>query len=104
MLPMEFESPQLSPPSLLERISSRVNLRYLLAGIFAVLLLLLFSARRGTDTHPPPPFQLPSDSTLWDHRAEAVKGAFRHAYAGYERLAFPHDELRPVSGTWDDKA
>ncbi|KAI0734035.1 glycoside hydrolase [Fomitopsis betulina] len=39
----------------------------------------------------------------WKQRAEAVKDAFRHAYAGYERHAKPHDELKPLTnGTKDN--
>lgn len=39
----------------------------------------------------------------WKQRAEAVKGAFRHAYAGYERHAKPHDELKPLTNGTKDK-
>ncbi|KAG9312664.1 glycoside hydrolase family 47 protein [Chiua virens] len=34
---------------------------------------------------------------IWAERAAQVKDAFRHAYNGYEKLAFPHDELLPLS-------
>lgn len=30
-------------------------------------------------------------------KADAVKEAFQHAWDGYIKYAFPHDELRPVS-------
>lgn len=30
-------------------------------------------------------------------KANAVKEAFQHAWDGYTKYAFPHDELRPVS-------
>jgi hypothetical protein len=32
-----------------------------------------------------------------DHRKEAVRDAFLHAWKGYETYAFGHDEIRPVS-------
>ncbi|KAI9453039.1 seven-hairpin glycosidase [Lactarius psammicola] len=34
---------------------------------------------------------------LWAQRADAVRGAFLHAYQGYLTHAAPHDELRPLS-------
>ncbi|KAF9218511.1 glycoside hydrolase family 47 protein [Gyrodon lividus] len=44
-------------------------------------------------------FWPPETPETWAERAVQVKSAFLHAYHGYERLAFPHDELRPVSNT-----
>lgn len=35
-------------------------------------------------------------------RADAVKEAFQHAWDGYMKYAFPHDELHPVSNTYGD--
>lgn len=32
-----------------------------------------------------------------EFRANAVKEAFQHAWDGYKKYAFPHDELHPVS-------
>lgn len=58
----------------------------------------------------PPPFPtlpvppVPSDPNLWRQRAEQVKGAFVRSYGVYEQTAFPHDELRPVSGGTKDKS
>jgi mannosyl-oligosaccharide alpha-1,2-mannosidase len=40
---------------------------------------------------------------VWATRAEEVKNAFRHAYAGYQKHAAPHDELTPVSGGYRDR-
>lgn len=34
---------------------------------------------------------------IWAERAAQVKNAFLDAYHGYERYAFPHDELAPLS-------
>ena len=33
---------------------------------------------------------------------ETVREMFTHAYDGYMRYAFPHDELKPLSRTWTD--
>ncbi|KAN0117545.1 glycoside hydrolase family 47 protein [Hyaloscypha variabilis] len=35
-------------------------------------------------------------------RADAVKAAFVHAWTGYKKYAFPHDELHPVSNSFSD--
>lgn len=48
-------------------------------------------------------FWPPETPEIWADRAAQVKKAFRHAYHGYERHAFPHDELRPVSNAAIDK-
>lgn len=34
---------------------------------------------------------------LFSFRAHAVEEGFRHAWHGYMKYAFPHDELHPVS-------
>lgn len=39
----------------------------------------------------------PTSEKEWERRARAVKLAFLDAYYSYERIAFPHDELRPIS-------
>ncbi|KAH7930222.1 glycoside hydrolase family 47 protein [Leucogyrophana mollusca] len=39
----------------------------------------------------------PETSKVWSDRALQVKNAFLHAYHGYERYAFPHDELKPLT-------
>lgn len=65
--------------------------------------------QRGRHGHrPPPPPRLrpyppPHAQTIWQSRAEEVKGAFVHAYSGYLRYAALHDELLPVSNTAVDK-
>ena len=33
---------------------------------------------------------------------EKVREMFTHAYDGYMRYAFPHDELKPLSRSWTD--
>lgn len=35
-------------------------------------------------------------------KADAVKEAFQHAWDGYQKYAFPHDELHPVSNGFGD--
>ena len=35
-------------------------------------------------------------------KADAVKEAFQHAWNGYVKYAFPHDELHPVSNGYGD--
>ncbi|CCM00756.1 uncharacterized protein FIBRA_02796 [Fibroporia radiculosa] len=43
--------------------------------------------------------QIPTPPEVWQRRTEQVKQAFRHAYAGYERHAMPHDELLPLTNS-----
>jgi hypothetical protein len=35
-------------------------------------------------------------------RSDAVREAFRFAWTGYKKYAFPHDELHPVSNGYGD--
>lgn len=35
-------------------------------------------------------------------KAEAVQEAFQHAWDGYVKYAFPHDELHPMSNGYGD--
>lgn len=35
-------------------------------------------------------------------RADAIREAFQHAWNGYTKYAFPHDELHPVSNGHGD--
>lgn len=35
-------------------------------------------------------------------KADAVKEAFQHAWDGYMKYAYPHDELHPVSNGYGD--
>ncbi len=37
-----------------------------------------------------------------DHMREFVREMFHHAYDNYMKYAFPHDELKPISGTYTD--
>lgn len=50
------------------------------------------------ERHPRPrPYPPPHPHTIWQERAEQVKGAFLHAYDGYLKYAASHDELLPLS-------
>ncbi len=53
----------------------------------------------------PFPDHHPSETNdpLWSARADEVVKEFIHAYQAYERHAFPHDELQPLSKTSIDK-
>jgi len=44
----------------------------------------------------------PDNHTLNSERADAVKEAFTHAWDGYYKYAFPHDELHPVTNGFSD--
>ena len=49
------------------------------------------------------PLAEPGHGGPWAERADAVRGAFLHAYEGYLTHAAPHDELRPLSKRPVDK-
>ena len=57
--------------------------------------------REGRPPPPPPPHH--EGSTKWSARADAVRGAFKHAYGGYLKHAGEHDELLPVSDSYVNK-
>lgn len=52
---------------------------------------------------PQRPLAEPAHDGPWAERADAVRGAFLHAYEGYLTYAAPHDELRPLSKRPVDK-
>jgi hypothetical protein len=85
-------------------------------GVTVATLFLLVSPLdfdvRGLILPPPWRPHIPFDETLelpkerllppvgnevWAERAQAVKRAFIHAYEPYESIAFPWDELRPMT-------
>ena len=49
-----------------------------------------------------PPAELAHDEP-WAQRADAVRGAFLHAYEAYLTHASPHDELLPLTNSSIDK-
>jgi hypothetical protein len=55
------------------------------------------------DLPPPPTPPPPGAGSLWPTRAKRVQDAFRHAYTSYLTIAFPHDELQPLSNSSVDK-
>ena len=50
---------------------------------------------------PPPPTKEEQD--IWEPRKNEVRNALKHAWSGYKSLAYPSDELLPVSGGRSDK-
>ena len=52
-------------------------------------------------TVPPPPTKEEQD--IWEPRKNEVRNALKHAWTGYKSLAYPSDELLPVSGGRSDK-
>ncbi|KAN0078488.1 glycoside hydrolase family 47 protein [Tylopilus felleus] len=80
----------------------RITLRHVLItlAISAVLSTLYYAWLRRDDVFFASKdvlFWPPETPEIWAQRAAQVKEAFQHAYRGYERYAFPHDELLPVS-------
>lgn len=47
-------------------------------------------------------FKNPSFSGPTNERQKAIVRAFQHAWSGYKKYAWGHDELRPVSKRFDD--
>lgn len=115
------------PPPAIEHLSkasnrpvcglNRLALRWitLTATVFASLWFFLPSIRGyiwepadfGLDysiPRPLPPQLRPEtlvtteNQFFWDARKNEVKEGFEHAYGGYKRLAFPSDEVLPLSG------
>jgi hypothetical protein len=73
-------------------LSRRTFLGGVAAGGAALVLARLPEAAFG---HPGPPATMPA-------LAQDVRAEFLHTYQSYLRLAFPHDQLLPVSGTGGD--
>lgn len=65
------------------------------------LLVLYFNYFRRTGYSFPVDVMhyAPVTPEVWTDRSFQVRDAFLHAYHGYERFAFPNDELRPLSNT-----
>lgn len=51
---------------------------------------------------PGPGHAAPTAPETTEQRREAVRAAFRHAWAGYRAAAWGHDELRPVTNRTND--
>lgn len=50
-----------------------------------------------TRLRPYPPPRPDAPTSIWSTRADKVREAFLHAYAGYKRYAPDHDELLPLT-------
>lgn len=69
-----------------------------LSSFLPLLACLSFTALAVPYNENHRPRQSRADNhTLNRERAAAVKEAFVHAWDGYERYAFPADELRPLT-------
>jgi len=44
----------------------------------------------------------PDNHTLNRERADAVRDAFTYAWNGYQKYAFPNDELHPISNSYSN--
>jgi mannosyl-oligosaccharide alpha-1,2-mannosidase len=72
--------------------------------IAALIIIFLFSipipyARAPIPTSPAVPSAPATPISPVNERQEDIKAAFDFAWNGYYKLAFPHDELKPVSNT-----
>lgn len=54
--------------------------------------------------YPRPSAPTQDEQAIWDLRKEEVREAFLHAWTGYKTIAFPNDELLPVSGLKSNKS
>lgn len=120
MIPLhEYRSPYKRGDGELEETTLSLSLLYRKAmrnrrtsAVFALIFFLaigyflLPASERTSDLPPPTGYsKTRPDYTKWpvERRAEAVKEAFGHAYASYERFAMPADELKPLRNTSQQK-
>jgi hypothetical protein len=109
-LPPELHTSFLLPLTLdgMLALPRRRVIRYLFALAVVAAVYIIY---RNPKAHLPVSWRGPSlpsgsasrGSAEWPHRAKRVRHAFLHAYGAYEKFAFPHDELKPLSRSWDDK-
>ena len=89
-------------------ITSRLA-RYALVGLLALCLSTVLPPGKDSSfsDFQPTHLNLSNEALLgvteWNQRAEAVKIAFVRVYGAYERRAFPHDELLPVTNGVRDR-
>ncbi|KAJ3535184.1 hypothetical protein NM688_g7013 [Phlebia brevispora] len=116
MLPMRFDREMGSPTRLQDfvaRVRNSRRTRYVIGGAAIACLVLLFlvtTGRGGYPKRPPGPWPMEGidmhpDATFDNerfHRADRVKAMFVRAYSAYEKHAFPHDELLPLSNGYQD--
>jgi mannosyl-oligosaccharide alpha-1,2-mannosidase len=91
--PIEIEGPTMRPHQKSSRIVLERILPLTFPVVLVVVLLLLFILPSGNN--------LPALGPIVPHldRKEAIRSAFDFAWDGYYTLAFPHDELKPLSNS-----
>ena len=75
---------------------------YLTVGLVSVIGLCSLTVLAIPTRHQEARAGHVSNHTLNRERADAVKEAFTHAWDGYYKYAFPHDELHPVTNGFSD--
>jgi hypothetical protein len=89
---------------MLARVPRSVRSILLLFGVLALLYVTFrIQYEQSHFLAPNDVHDAASASAIWAERANSVRKAFLHAYGEYERSAFPHDELLPLSRGWVDK-
>lgn len=66
------------------------------------LLLAALGLVRSTVAYPRTEVAALGGQSGNQDKADAVKEAFQHAWKGYMKYAYPHDELHPVSNGYGD--
>lgn len=85
------------------RVSAR-SLMLTTTAVFALIFVYYTIIPRDSFSFSVPGFSMgPTSPKQWKQRATAVKGAFQHAWRGYEQYAMPHDELCPLTNMSFDK-
>ena len=119
MLPMRFDREIIGPPTrfqeLMASMAASRRTRYVLGGVVAVFVVSLYflttrpiaSPEHAASTWQPAEettFETPvAEPPVRFQRQERVKNAFIRAYSTYEKHAYPHDELLPLSNGNQDK-
>ncbi|KZT41641.1 seven-hairpin glycosidase [Sistotremastrum suecicum HHB10207 ss-3] len=98
LLPLSATQSPRADQSILRRFSLAKWQRH---RIFVFSLLALLSLSVLNLLHPIVP-ALFTRSIDWDDRADQVRKSFLYAYSNYERYAYPHDELLPLSASYVD--
>lgn len=99
-------------------LSQRRKIRYVVLTIILMVLFFTFPHKPTPHVRPPPtaapsekrqyniqatfPSEYPATKDLRLQRREEVKDAFKHAWKGYKKHAWLHDEVMPLSGGHKD--
>lgn len=75
----------------------KLMLKLAAALLSAFGLVIFYRQRLGADA------PLQGETVNWYSRSEQVRDAFVHAYDDYMRIAFPHDELLPLTNETADE-